>query len=1529
MEKLNATWGVPEVFSLLQRKKNRWTPAEDFTGLPGYTDIEGKEQPFLSALILTGLCLPPEPERDSISFSAIMEKASAPFLRDTLCFDGMGDRIDVTCRMDWDKYGEIRFSVSCRFDDYRIAISNLALFAVSLTFTSGMSAETLGDPHFSYHCVLAGQKQPVTFFINASPGNRRLSLYAANTGCGEMGSCKIDEILSLLQMDVSQFRFTELLPECLKNELFDNLEIQNISMEAEGAAVYSLGLNLCSKAAWKMMEGVFVTPDFRIQIFFPYDDVKRSLYLSVAGDWRLGKTVYRIYADPFMGEFSLRMKEGQILDFESIAALFLKTDLPDIKIDTLSASINFKSGKKSFQMQAKDIWRFSILNKNFGVERVALKVWLEADAYDVVIQGDFLFLDVLLTLSCRFRGDDSYYFNAGPADDTKIKLTAYVREFFDSTSVDSYIPKEFLDFNIHHLELSYRKEKGSNQFDFNAKIENVLSITDKFAIDTFYVSTRIKDSKTEFIRLRAEFVIVDCGFYLEVEKKENSFCLAGGTRGDQKIPVGKLLESFLEALLDYHVALPKSLSSFTIRHIGFSYSNEVDRKEFQLDCTASFEGDDDILGVLFSSETHIVIDAVKSKNKWGYKFQISCRITLNENQILTCGYSYDGIETKGRNEISIQYAAKNPGDEITFGEILTAIGFTGIDESWAFLTKTGITRAEITYEFIKSEFSAVLQISGGGSLQLNFTCGEHFEFYVSMLSKSVISLTELPVAGGLVKKFNPSPEKFSVSDISFYALSPLYAAGEMKAGVRLALKVCGEAKALQIYEMPPPKQKLLAGNESSQPPKTFWVKIEKTIAVFTLHRMGVALAGSELGLFVDASLNVAPLTFDMIGLGILADISSFDKVSFALSGLGISLQTSALSLTGAFMRSTGEHGGADIYSGCLAIRAGNISAFAVGQYSDGALLAYACVNVPLGGPPAFFVKGFAAGFGYNEAITLPSIEQVSTYPLIAGAMGTVSQEELPGKLSEYIKPCSGQFFIAAGVHFSSFEIADSFALVTVSFGKKLQVGLLGLSDMTMPPKCDKTPVAHAQLALRAAFLPDDGLFCVEALLTSESYVLSKDCKLTGGFAFYLWFGKEHSGDFVITLGGYHPAFAKPEHYPVVPRLGFHWDVISGHPGRLVISGEMYFALTPSAIMAGGRLSAVYADGNLRAWFIARADFLICWKPFHYDIGIGISLGASYKLNLLFVQCTFKIELGCDLHIWGPDFSGTARISWFIISFTIRFGADAGQEPKKINWTEFAESFLPEDKSHVKKNGQKTSQADGMKVNPLSTMISGGMIGQLEMPGNPEEQDGIPIVCPEQFEFTFMTVFPCMEAKIKTPEKEKILRAKTADLFVRPMDAAVKASALELEIVCCGLDGKQEKRVNIASEPVKKSIPSALWGQKDDKAELVPDTLCGVTCIVEPVTSPLFPKNCFISEEMLSSINAIIKENAFDFSKTWKLPEYETGRTVHYVTETAFKLQTEGKKFLQTMGYGGRCDISVFAADADNLLDEDVCVGRIG
>ncbi len=55
-------------------------------------------------------------------------------------------------------------------------------------------------------------------------------------------------------------------------------------------------------------------------------------------------------------------------------------------------------------------------------------------------------------------------------------------------------------------------------------------------------------------------------------------------------------------------------------------------------------------------------------------------------------------------------------------------------------------------------------------------------------------------------------------------------------------------------------------------------------------------------------------------------------------------------------------------------------------------------------------------------------------------------------------------------------------------------------------------------------------------------------RLTGGFAFETWWQGPNNGQFVITVGGYHPRFHH-DGYPVVPRVGLSWQPIDDDQRR--------------------------------------------------------------------------------------------------------------------------------------------------------------------------------------------------------------------------------------------------------------------------------------------------------------------------------------------------------------------------------------------
>ena len=466
-----------------------------------------------------------------------------------------------------------------------------------------------------------------------------------------------------------------------------------------------------------------------------------------------------------------------------------------------------------------------------------------------------------------------------------------------------------------------------------------------------------------------------------------------------------------------------------------------------------------------------------------------------------------------------------------------------------------------------------------------------------------------------------------------------------------------------------------------------WLPIQQSFGPVNIQQIGLRWedASETLTILVDGGVSLEGLSVQLDDLSLSYSFKT-GSISFGLRGLGIGYNGGGVKIAGALV----QQGSGDSvqYIGLCLVEAAGKTFAAMGAYTqiklpgggkEPSMFVFVVLPITIGGPPYFFILGISGGFGYNRDLIVPPVGEIPEFPLIAAASGSGYLTEQPLKvvddIASNIPPARGSYWLAVGLRFQSFALVDSVAMAYILLNHGLEIGLLGVSRMELPPGA---PLAVIEMALKVRFSTADGLFSVEAQLTDNSWLLSRDCRLTGGFAFYLWFGGPNQGDFVITLGGYHPRFSKPAHFPEVPRLGFNWRVSSA----IVIKGETYFALTTSAVMAGGLLEASYSSGALKAWFKVWADFLIEWKPFRYDIEIGISIGASatIKVNLLFgtIKKTFKVELGARLRIWGPEFTGEAEVTWWVISFTVKIGGSASKDDENlIEWSEFKAEFLPE------------------------------------------------------------------------------------------------------------------------------------------------------------------------------------------------------------------------------------------------------------
>ncbi|MAM73907.1 MAG: hypothetical protein CMO29_08895 [Tistrella sp.] len=469
---------------------------------------------------------------------------------------------------------------------------------------------------------------------------------------------------------------------------------------------------------------------------------------------------------------------------------------------------------------------------------------------------------------------------------------------------------------------------------------------------------------------------------------------------------------------------------------------------------------------------------------------------------------------------------------------------------------------------------------------------------------------------------------------------------------------------------------------------TQWFSLQKNFGPVSIQKIGIRYRDGDLAALMNASIAPGGLTIAMEGLGTKTPLNTFEP-QFTVDAITVALKEGTTGFAGALV---GQIDPLNLV-GELALTFGQYQLGAIAGYATekGApsFFLYGVLNAPLGGPGFIFVNGLAAGFGLNRELVVPDVSGVSQFPLVKWAvnpqagpssLSSGSTDSLTKQvaiamsaLASAVSPKPGEDWFAAGIKFTSFKLVDCFALAIIKFGNDLEVDLLGLATVKVPPAPATPTVAEVQLALKATVQPSTGLIAVTGQLTPSSFILSRSCKLTGGFALCIWSAGPHAGDFVLTIGGYSPKFTPPDHYPKVPRLGLAWHISSA----LTVTGDLYFALTSSAVMVGGGMKAVWHAGPVQAWFSIEADILMNFTPFHYYISASIQLGASVRVKLLFVHVTVSVHVGVGIEIWGPQFSGKTHIDLKLVKFTISFGAADHAPPPHVSWQDFVTLLLPD------------------------------------------------------------------------------------------------------------------------------------------------------------------------------------------------------------------------------------------------------------
>jgi hypothetical protein len=647
-----------------------------------------------------------------------------------------------------------------------------------------------------------------------------------------------------------------------------------------------------------------------------------------------------------------------------------------------------------------------------------------------------------------------------------------------------------------------------------------------------------------------------------------------------------------------------------------------------------------------------------------------------------------------------------------------------------------------------------------------------------------------------------------------------------------------------------------------QPEAELWIPIQRSFGPVHADRIGIGWDNStDVGsVMFDGSLSLAGLSVQLVDLSVsvnFAQITDYSQYRLDLGGLAVSFASASVTIAGGLFKYTDPIR----YDGSLLVKFGTFSLYAVGSFTlipvnsenpggDTAVsfFAFLNINAPLGGVPAFFIEGVAGGFGINRGLVVPGAGNILDFPLIQGAIsssyfgGDSTPAKALAKMGVWVPPDLGSYWIAAGFKFSSFKLLTVFTMLMARFGRSFEIDLIGIAQASLPPQVSvSTALAYIELGMVASFKPDEGEISVTAQLTTNSFLLTQSCKLTGGFAALYWFSpSQHAGAFVITLGGYNASFTPPDYYPTVPRLGFNWPVIESDAVSVKVYGGAYFALTPSMVMAGAEMKATFEAGPLSAWFEAGADFLIAWQPFYYMANVRISIGAALTVEAFGVKATLSAELGAMLELWGPETAGKVRVSWYVISFTIPFGNQNQDTPstKPLSWDRFVALMLPSGggsqapAQHLTTTSRAVLAADPPVI--LTAQITTGLIGT---------QDSTSVVVGRPLVLTVGTAIPATSISvsgISAPITGK-------PVGVRPMEVTDVATALTLTLQSWNdqthsWDIYPVSTTQLLPVGTPASTPGALWSQQAfnpqglPSAELVDGTLAGLTLTAQNDTS---------------------------------------------------------------------------------------------
>ena len=1344
-----------------------WQINSDFADMPGYVDYsvekisQGLQSSFLNLIEFKditfrfssfdfsgkgaapdatsyagGKTIDGEAMKQGINFGATIDTDGA-FWKTVLSITGDLGTLSIFTHI-MDDGGTVSLEAGCHIDAVFTISDSLKVRVTELVLRSGLNASSKISPTFSLICEVQGIDPALELEIDTGINRPWIRLE---------GFFKDKRVFTLSQMasalGMEGLDIGKLLPEKTGESYFGELGLKDFSLEMtlSPARVDQLAFTIATEHPWVIVNNIItLQPYMSVSVSQPFVKDKREACLEILGRWMLGTTPFYIFALPLSGEVSAAMEESHTLDVTSLTEKLLPgITLPEIELEKMVLTANYLTNTYHVQLAASAGLSFELGHCSFGITNVGLSCVKGPEGLqDLNINGTLCLAGLIFDVEGDYNPTRKWILNGGIRTAATINFKACYNALVSDLGIagaelPATVPADYLSVEIGGMFIDY----ASKDKDLVAYVDllHPFPLSRNFSIDEVAIKLHFtaKGIQDALVKMKLTLVSVDIILSLAYDKAKKSWSFKGGTQQGQKIPIGKIAEDLIHKF-DAAVNIPKSIEGLVVDSIQISVDTTGPDREVAFLCQGSMP--------IENKELDLSVGLNFTKKEGKYQFDIEGKVHIGH-----INFVIDFEHTETQNVLAA-LALEDPPLKIVLRDVIARLSEDAaqiippsleISLKDAFFILAGETEKQnkgglnilFGIDIGESCDISTLPVIGGLFAQ-GTTIG--LDDLQAVVSTKPVSPALYKTLQTVLKKSKTCLQPDSLPDTGLY-LSAILNLVEIKPKLTLPIVKKAQKEAL------PPNALACADTNGSGLQKIHWNKVNKTLGPIQLRRVGVGLQSREdhgkkesrLTFAIDVSLKTSGFELDLIGLWIGVDISKpFSSLpAFGLHGIDVAYSQPPIEFNGGllYVEPVGPGYSWEI-NGQLMFKYGEYGFFGVGSYAEPdksnwpfdkeiypilpSFFAFLMVSAPIGGPPYIYLSGLAGGFGFNRNLKIPRADQLLSFPLVQGAMepadfnaGQKADTALTA-MGKWVPPAPDDFWLAVGVSVGSCHIINAYVMVAGVFGTDFELAVIGLATADIPTEESGVLLAHLELALVGNFNPMHPSVEITGALTSTSYLFCPQCRLTGGFAYCMWLDK---GNFLVSIGGYSPAFKKPDYYPVLEHVGINWK-ISDH---LVLKGGAYYAYTPSCAMAGGELKLDFNLGIVHAWLTAHADFLLEWLPFHYDISIGVSIGVSVRIHIWFIHKTITLEVGADLHLWGPAFSGQASVHLWIVSFTIGFGANANKKPPRLTWDQFYDALLSG-------GGKQKTNAPGSASDPPSVttvLVQKGLNKGIRKQGSPD------------------------------------------------------------------------------------------------------------------------------------------------------------------------------------------------------------------